>query len=71
MGYHDKPFCFHCNTSIDADMCDDCGIFVVKRVCECGKHKGEDHERSDARIEALLDQMRGRAIREREASNGS
>jgi hypothetical protein len=49
-------------------MCDDCGkTFFVKHGCGCGKHTGEDNER----IEALLDQMRGREIRERETSNGS
>jgi hypothetical protein len=63
MGYHDKPFCFHYNTPIDADVCDDCcETFLVKRGCQCGKHTGEDHERFDA----LLDQIRGREIRERE-----
>jgi hypothetical protein len=68
IGYHAKPFCFHCNSSIDAGMCDDCGkTFFVKHGCGCGKHTGEDNER----IQALLDQMRGRAIRERETSNGS
>jgi hypothetical protein len=69
MGYHEKPFCFHCNTSIDdANECEDCGeVFVVKRGCQCGKYKGEDFDR----VEALLDRMRGRAIREREASEGS
>lgn len=25
VGYHAKPFCFHCNTSIDAAECEDCG----------------------------------------------
>lgn len=25
IGYHDKPFCFYCNTSVDAAECDDCG----------------------------------------------
>jgi hypothetical protein len=67
MGYHDKPFCFHCNASVDADCCDDCGdVFMVKRGCRCGKHKSEDHEQTEARFQALLDQMRGQAIRERE-----
>ena len=23
--HHDKPFCFHCNTSVDAELCEDCG----------------------------------------------
>ena len=70
--FHDKPVCFHCNTSIDAASCEDCGeVFLVKRGCGCGTHKGED----DGRITALLDQMRGEAIRKREealkASQGS
>ena len=25
IGHHTKPFCFHCNTSIDAVECEDCG----------------------------------------------
>lgn len=25
IGYHDRPFCFHCNTSIDPAECNDCG----------------------------------------------
>jgi hypothetical protein len=63
IGYHDKPICFHCNTTIDAADCEECGeTFHMKRGCGCSKHKGED----DGRITALLDQMRGAAIRERE-----
>jgi hypothetical protein len=69
IGYHNKPFCFHCNVSVDADFCDECGdVFMVKRGCRCGKHKAEDHEQTEARFQALLDQMRGQAIRERKAS---
>lgn len=63
MGYHNKPVCFHCNTAIDAAGCDDCGeIFLLKRGCGCGTHKGED----DGRITAVLDQIRGASIRKRE-----
>jgi hypothetical protein len=66
IGYHEKPFCFHCNTSINADSCDECGdVFLVPRGCSCGTHKAED----DGRIDAILDQMRGRAIREGEGKN--
>lgn len=25
IGYHDQPFCFHCNTSVEAVECEDCG----------------------------------------------
>lgn len=25
IGYHDRPFCFHCNTSVDAAECENCG----------------------------------------------
>ena len=25
IGHHDKPFCFRCNTSVDAAECEDCG----------------------------------------------
>ncbi len=34
IGYHDKPFCFHCNTTIDAEECEDCGItYFTKDGC--------------------------------------
>jgi hypothetical protein len=60
MGYHDKPICFHCNTDIDADCCEDCGeVFVVGESCRCGKHSKAD----DGGIQDLLDQMRGQRIR--------
>ena len=63
MGYHDKPVCFHCNTTVDADCCDDCGeVFIVGESCGCGKHTKPD----DGRIQALLDQWRGEAIRLKE-----
>lgn len=60
MGYHEKPFCFWCNTSIDAHCCEDCCfVFIVGENCDCGKYSKPD----DGRIQALLDQMRGKAIR--------
>jgi len=63
MGYHDKPVCFWCNTSIDARCCEDCGdVFIVGEGCDCGKYKKPD----DGRMQALLDQRRGEAIRLRE-----
>ena len=63
IGYHVDAFCFHCNTTIHASNCEDCGeTFLVKRGCNCGAHKGED----DGRIQAILDQMRGQSMRERE-----
>jgi len=34
IGYHDKPFCFHCNTSVDAAECGDCGrTYLVSEGC--------------------------------------
>lgn len=34
IGYHDKPLCFHCNTSIDAAECDDCGrTYLASEGC--------------------------------------
>jgi hypothetical protein len=63
MGYHDKPVCFWCNTSIDACCCEDCGVvFIVGESCGCGKYKKAD----DGRMQALLDQWRGEAIRLKE-----
>lgn len=39
VGYHDKPFCFHCNTSIDGDTCEECGFsFMLVDGCQCGHH---------------------------------
>lgn len=34
-GYHPKPFCFYCNTSIDAVECEDCGRTHLESA-ECG-----------------------------------
>jgi hypothetical protein len=25
IGYYEKPFCFYCNTSVDAELCENCG----------------------------------------------
>jgi hypothetical protein len=34
MGYHDTPFCFHCNTSVDAADCENCGrTYLVGKGC--------------------------------------
>lgn len=34
IGYHDKPFCFHCNTTVDAAACEDCGrSYLVRDGC--------------------------------------
>jgi hypothetical protein len=34
IGYHDKPFCFQCNTSVDATECEDCGrTYLAGRKC--------------------------------------
>lgn len=34
IGYHDKPFCFYCNTSINAAECDGCGCtYLASEVC--------------------------------------
>lgn len=63
IGHHEKPVCFHCNTTINASNCEECGeTFLVPRGCGCGHYKGE----ADGRITALLDQMRGASIRKRE-----
>jgi hypothetical protein len=63
IGWHDKPVCFCCNTTIDANVCGDCGqTFLIRQGCGCGTHKGED----DGRVQALLDQWRGEAIRKQE-----
>jgi len=47
IGYHDKPFCFHCNTTIDAADCPECGrTFLVDEGCGCGY--GEQPQGTDA-----------------------
>lgn len=34
IGYHDKPFCFHCNTSLAAEECENCGTtYLVGKGC--------------------------------------
>lgn len=34
IGHHDKPFCFHCNTTIEAAECDDCGrTYLASKGC--------------------------------------
>ena len=37
IGSHAKPFCFHCNTSVDAAECDDCGCTYLASDggCSC------------------------------------
>jgi len=63
IGYHERPVCFYYNTTINAANCEECGeTFLVPQGCQCGRHKGED----DGRVQALLDQWRGEAIRKRE-----
>jgi ribosomal protein L32 len=39
IGYHKKPFCFHCNVSVDAEECENCGTtYLASRGCLwCGK----------------------------------
>ena len=31
IGYHKKPFCFHCNTTVDAEQCENCGTTHLRR----------------------------------------
>lgn len=39
IGYHDKPFCFRCNTSVDAECCEDCGrTFFSSAGCDCDQY---------------------------------
>ncbi len=34
IGYHDKPFCFYCNTHVDAAVCECCGrTHLSDKVC--------------------------------------
>jgi len=42
VGYHEKPFCFHCNTSIEGNVCEDCGFsFLLMDGCKCGHHPSQ------------------------------
>jgi hypothetical protein len=38
IGYHEKPLCFHCNASVDAEECENCGTtHLVSEGCSwCG-----------------------------------
>ena len=45
IGWHDKPFCFYCNSTIDAAQCESCGrTFLVKEGCDCDAFLGHDRE---------------------------
>lgn len=34
IGYHEKPFCFRCNTSVDAAECEECGrTYLAGKSC--------------------------------------
>ncbi len=34
IAYHDKPFCFYCNTSVEAAECENCGItYLISLGC--------------------------------------
>lgn len=34
LGHHKKPFCVHCNTTVDAEMCNHCGCtYIVGNSC--------------------------------------
>jgi len=37
IGYHKKPFCFRCNTSVDAEQCENCGAthLAIDGCSEC------------------------------------
>ena len=41
IGYHKRPFCFHCNTTVDAEECENCGTtFLASQDCLwCGPRK--------------------------------
>ncbi len=30
MEYLEEPFCFHCNTSVDAEQCENCGVIYLR-----------------------------------------
>jgi hypothetical protein len=43
IGWHDKPFCFYCNSTINAEECEHCGrTFLVKNGCDCGAYEIEE-----------------------------
>lgn len=34
VGHHEKPFCFHCNTTVDAEVCEHCGrTYITGSPC--------------------------------------
>jgi hypothetical protein len=39
VGYHERPFCFHCNTTIAGNACEECGFsFMLVDGRPCGHH---------------------------------
>jgi len=40
IGYHEKPFCFYCDTSLDDDTCEEYGLSCLSiNGCYCGSHR--------------------------------
>ena len=48
IGHHDTPFCFHCNTSIVAEQCENCGTtHLVAEGCRWCRNQLDDSETED------------------------
>ena len=42
IGYHDRPYCFHCNVPVDAAVCENCGrSYLFKDGC-CETEEAQD-----------------------------
>jgi hypothetical protein len=62
IGYHDKPVCFYCNTTIDAANCEECGeTFLVPRGCGFGTHKAAD---DGGKLDMLIASVKRGMLRE-------
>ena len=69
IGYHDKPVCFFCNTTIDAASCEECGeTFLMPRGCGCGTHKPAD---DGGKLDRMIAGIKVDMLREANGLSGS
>jgi hypothetical protein len=47
-GYHARPFCFHCNTSVDAWQCEHCGCTHISEISRCPSEEEDGSQSADA-----------------------
>lgn len=55
IGHHQTPFCFYCNTSVDASKCEDCGrTYMTVKGC-CSSRPDFDLPTTSPKFEANTD----------------